>query len=168
MRLELLSKKHDKKLLKFELENKDWFESMIPPRDPDFYSLLGITEHIQLFLLEYKARTLIPMLIIDDKENLVGRINVSNIDSNKHQAHIGYRVGQAFTNRGIAKYAVTNMVRIVEKFGIKELLAYASTENIASQKVLKTNGFKAVGLVPNYAELHGVSIDCIEFKLCLS
>ncbi|WP_341665631.1 GNAT family N-acetyltransferase [Vibrio sp.] len=164
MRLELLSKKYDKKLLEFELENRDWFESMIPPREPEFYSLQGVTEHIQLFLLEHQARTLIPMLIIDDKGNLVGRINVSNIDSNKNQAHIGYRVGKVFTNRGVAKYAVANMVRIVEKFGINELLAYASTGNIASQRVLKTNGFKANRLVSNYAELHGVPIDCIEFK----
>ncbi|RSD28324.1 GNAT family N-acetyltransferase [Vibrio pectenicida] len=167
MHLELLSEGWSEQLLQFELQNKEWFESMIPSREIDFYSLEGVKEHIQLFLLEYKAKTLIPMLIVDDSGIILGRVNVSNVDYRKKLGHIGYRVGKNFTNRGLAKFAVANMTRIVEKLEILELVAYASTTNLASQKVLLANGFKPIDLVSNYAELNGNPINCIEFQLSI-
>ncbi|MBU2895164.1 GNAT family N-acetyltransferase [Vibrio hepatarius] len=167
MRLELLSEGWSQQLLQFELENKDWFESMIPPRDIDFYSSDGFKEHIKIFLLEYKAKTLIPMLIVNENGVILGRVNVSNVDHRKKLGHIGYRVGKNATNRGVAKFAVANMIRIVQKLGLSELIAYASTTNLASKKVLLANGFQPVALVSNYAELNGSPINCIKFKLSI-
>lgn len=167
MRLELLSKEHAETLFQFELENREWFESTIPARDSEFYSLQGVRQHIQLFLLDYTAKTLIPMLIIDDCGKILGRVNVTKIDRKKHQAHIGYRVGKAFTNRGVAKFGVKSMIRMVEKLGIRELIAYASLDNIASRRVLEACGFRLVRLMPNYTELNNLPLDYSEFKLSI-
>ncbi|USD35264.1 MULTISPECIES: GNAT family N-acetyltransferase [Vibrio] len=164
MQLELLKEGHREKLLEFELQNREWFEANIPPREMDFYSQKGVQEHIQMFLLEFTAKTLIPMLIVEDGE-ILGRVNVSNINRRKKVAHLGYRVGKSFTNRGVAKFAVSNIIQVVEEIGVKTLIAYASTENVASQKVLIANGFKQNKVVNHYAEMNGEPIDCIEFQL---
>ena len=168
MQLDLLKEGDVEKLLEFEIQNREWFEANIPPRETDFYSLEGVKEHIQVFLLEFAAKTLVPMLIVDESGSILGRVNVSNISRRRKIAHIGYRVGKSFTNRGVAKFAVSSIIRVVEKMGVEKLVAYASTENLASQKVLTANGFRPMKVVNNYAEMHGKPIDCIEYQLRLN
>lgn len=40
-------------LLAFETDNRQWFESHIDARAPAFYSLQGVTEHIQGYLSDF-------------------------------------------------------------------------------------------------------------------
>ncbi|EEX94107.1 GCN5-like N-acetyltransferase [Vibrio orientalis CIP 102891 = ATCC 33934] len=163
--LALLTLEDAEQLLIFESENKSWFEQFIPPREQDFYSLDGVKAHIQEFLLEYKCRQLLPLLIKDNNQTIVGRLNFSNLDFKKKSAHVGYRVGQRFVSQGVATRALERGKVILNAQGVERLFAYAEVENKASQKVLLSNGFTKVRVVKDYAKLNGSMIDCIEFTL---
>lgn len=165
MKLALIKLSDAQQLLDFELSNKQWFEQFIPPREDDFYSLAGVEQHIREFLLDYHCNELIPMLIKSSDNKIIGRINVSNIDRVKGIAHLGYRVAQEAINRGVAKWAVSQLGTVLQGTKVQTIYAYASTSNPASQKVLVSSGFESVKLVENYAQLHGEMIDCIEYRL---
>lgn len=167
IKLELLDLKDSKQLLDFEQQNRDWFEQFIPPRDDNFYSSEGVVSHIQEFLLDYKCRQLLPLLIKNEQSVIIGRLNFTNLDFNKKTAHVGYRVGKLSTSKGVAKRALSRGVSLLASQGIRRLFAYAEVGNRASQKVLTANGFSKVRVVEHYAELHGKPIDCIEFTLLI-
>ncbi|KGY11544.1 GCN5 family acetyltransferase [Vibrio tubiashii] len=164
MKLSLIRLKDAEELLAFELANQVWFEQFIPPREPDFYTKSGVEQHIREFLLDYQCNELLPLLIKDENDRIIGRLNVTNIDTIRCTAHLGYRVGQGSTKQGVAKGAVAEVVKMLRAKGIKTLFAYAATSNPASQKVLTNNRFQPIKLIHEYAELNGESIDCIEFK----
>lgn len=167
IKLELLSLDDAEQLLRFELENKGWFETYIPPRDQEFYSNEGVQTHIEHFLLEYKCHQLLPLIIKTSIGTIAGRLNFTNVDLRKGTAHVGYRVGKAFTRKGIAKRALARGMFVLKERGIKRIFAYAEVNNMASQKVLTSNGFTKVRVVEDYAKLHGKSIDCIEYTCVL-
>lgn len=166
--IELLSIDDAEQLLAFETENKDWFDQFIPPRESDFYSLQGVTEHIQEFLLDYQCKQLVPFLIKNAQKQIVGRMNFTSINAKKGTAHVGYRVGKAFTSQGVAKRALALAKSELQEQGMKRLFAYAEQSNIASQRVLTSSGFRSIRVVDDFAELHGRSISCIEFSCQLS
>ncbi|MGD8234342.1 GNAT family N-acetyltransferase [Vibrio sp. TRT 1302] len=165
MKLALISLRDAKQLLDFELSNKQWFEQFIPPREDGFYCLEGVQAHIREFLLDYRCNQLVPLLIKDTDNKIIGRINVSNIDTKRRIGHLGYRVGQASINQGVAKWAVEQLATYIQGKSVDTLYAYAATNNPASQKVLTGSGFESVKVVHNYAELNGEMIDCIEYRL---
>ncbi|MDN3611707.1 GNAT family N-acetyltransferase [Vibrio ostreicida] len=168
MQLVLLKKSDVEKLLEFELDNRAWFEQNIPAREIGFYSKQGVRKHIQLFLDEYRQKSMIPMLIVNTSGDILGRINVSEINRKKSVAYLGYRVGKKSINQGVAKFAVASIIGILEKIGIQRLVAFASTENQASQNVLLSSGFTPGKVVKKYAQMNNKSVDCIEFQLLLS
>lgn len=166
IKLTLLNLSDAEQLLAFEIENQTWFEQFIPPREQDFYSLEGVTQHIQEFLLEFKCHRLLPLLIKDNSGQIIGRLNFTNVDLKKGTAHVGYRVGQHSVSKGVATTALNKGITELSSKGIKRLFAYADENNMASRKVLTTNGFVKVRIVENYAQLHSKPINCIEFT-CL-
>ena len=48
-----LKKTDTQALLAFEVHNREWFESHIDARDPAFYSLQGIADHIESYLSDF-------------------------------------------------------------------------------------------------------------------
>ncbi|NVD07852.1 GNAT family N-acetyltransferase [Vibrio sp. JPW-9-11-11] len=165
MKLALLNLKDAAELLKFEAENREWFDRFIPPREIGFYTLTGVKQHIREFLLDYHCSEMLPLLIKSDQDEIIGRLNLTNIDTNRRTAHLGYRVGQSSVNQGVAKWAVAQMPEMLKRYGIEQLYAYAQTSNLASQNVLLASGFVYTKRVANFAELHGKPIDCLEYRL---
>lgn len=165
MKLRALTQDDANALLAFEIENRNWFEQHIDPRRESFYSFGGVTEHIkQLVVLKNKKQAL-PLVIISDNEHIAGRINFTHINQPLGTARHGYRIGEAFVNQGLAKKAVGAALNQIGQFNLEKVIAFASTHNIASQKVLLANGFKPVKHHPNYTQVQGISQDCIEFQL---
>ncbi|RTZ17415.1 N-acetyltransferase [Vibrio aquaticus] len=166
--LELLSLDDAEQLLAFESDNKGWFDQFIPPREENFYSLHGVQAHIQEFLLDYKCRQLLPLLIKDRNHTILGRLNFTNLDFKKNTAHVGYRVGQKYVSMGVATQALERGIAILKTQGIGRLFAYVEVSNKASQKVLLSNGFHRIRVVENYAKLNGNDIECIEYSIKLN
>jgi ribosomal-protein-alanine N-acetyltransferase len=80
------------------------------------------------------------------------------------EAYLGYRLGEKFTGRGIAKRAVEQIIQQAKELNLQTLIAFASVDNIASQKVLTYNGFVEMKTHENFAEVQGKNIDCIEYQ----
>ena len=163
MELRLLSRSDSRALLLFETENRTWFEAHINPREVGFYSDEGIKKHIEEFLSQHQRKAMLPMLIIDDNGEIAGRINLTDINLVLREAYLGYRLGENCTGRGIAKRAVEKIIQEAKELNVETLIAFASVDNIASQKVLVHNGFVEMKTHENFAEVQGKNIDCIEY-----
>jgi ribosomal-protein-alanine N-acetyltransferase len=83
-------------------------------------------------------------LIRNEEDELVGRVNVVDINFVEKSGHIGYRVGEKHVGKGIANKAVHLLLKEATKKGIETIHAKTTIENIASQTVLKRNGFEEV------------------------
>jgi [ribosomal protein S5]-alanine N-acetyltransferase len=163
MELRLLSRSDFRSLLLFETENRAWFESHINPREVGFYTDEGVKKHIEECLSQHQRKVMLPMLIMDDAGEITGRINLTDINLVRCEAYLGYRIGENFTGRGMAKWAVESMIQLAKALHLQKLIAFASIDNIASQKVLAHNGFVEIKKHENFAQVQCNSIDCIEY-----
>ncbi|EGU36476.1 GCN5-like N-acetyltransferase [Vibrio ichthyoenteri ATCC 700023] len=166
MKLIPLAMEHAPTLLAFEQKNRGWFEQHITPREEDFYSLVGVQTHIAELLLDQTLNKAYSTLLLDRHNNLVGRVNLANIQQDK--AFLGYRLGKAWVKKGLAKKGVKLMIEQAKVLKLKRLVALASVSNIASQKVLTSQGFKPYHRLASFTEVQGKALDCIEYRLDLS
>lgn len=129
-------------LLTFEIDNREWFESHIDARDPSFYSLQGVAEHIDGYLSGFAAGTWHPFVIEDYRGAIVGRANLKNINSPKESAEVGYRIDQRFCGQGLATLALQHLIQEAQThWGLTQLFAHVYETNIGSRKVLTRCGF---------------------------
>ena len=161
MQLELLSKHYLKPLFDFELENRAWFESLIEPRDNDFYSEQGVEQHIDSELDKVISGTAFCGLLLKDNE-IVARANLRDISANK--ASVGYRVSKRYLSQGYASICLASLIEIAKReFGVQYLEAKVLTNNPASKHVLLKQGFEIIGNIPNFTTLNNKSLTCTEF-----
>jgi ribosomal-protein-alanine N-acetyltransferase len=129
-------------LLAFELENRQWFESHIDPRDPRFYSTQGVAEHIDSYLSDFAMGTWHPFVIEDANGAIVGRANLKSIDAAQGSAEVGYRVGQRACGQGLATLALRHLIREAQThWQLTQLVAYVFAANVGSRRVLERCGF---------------------------
>ena len=129
-------------LLAFETRNRQWFESHIEARDPAFYSLQGVAEHIQGYLSDFAEGVWHPFVVEDASGKILGRANLKNIDSAQRSAEIGYRIAQDVCGQGLATQAVRHLIQEARgRWQLKQLVAFVFKENLGSSKVLEHCGF---------------------------
>ncbi len=79
---------------------------------------------------------------------------------------IGYMLGQAYWARGIASWAVAEMLnRMFEGTSLEETTACVWHGNPASERVLIKNGFRMVGACEDFCQARGVRLKNNSFKL---
>ncbi|MED4207614.1 GNAT family N-acetyltransferase [Neobacillus mesonae] len=104
--IERLNSTDAKELYKFEVENRTFFEEMVPTRGDDYYK----SEFFKIrheTLLEEQAKGISYFYLIKDKNgSILGRINLIDIDDSHEIGHLGYRVGQQHTGKGVATKAL--------------------------------------------------------------
>lgn len=129
-------------LLDFETRNRGWFESHIEPRDPAFYSMQGVADHIESYLSAYAAGRWHPFVIAGADQTIVGRANLKDINHEKRTAEVGYRIDQDACGQGLATIALKHLiVAAQQRWNLTHLVAYAYPENVGSRKVLDRCGF---------------------------
>jgi [ribosomal protein S5]-alanine N-acetyltransferase len=142
--IEKLQASDAEKLLEFEQKNRAFFEKMVPSRGDDYYILENFNKRHQ-DLLDEQAVGLSFFSLIKNQDGLIlGRMNLVDIDMEQGLGHIGYRIGEEHTGKGITSKALALFLDMMNKRGIKKMEAKTTTINIASQKVLEKNGFKYV------------------------
>ena len=142
-----IEKIHDtdaSKLFKFELENREYFEEMVPSRGDEYYNFESFLTRHKAIVAEQTQGLSYFYLIKDKRGSILGRINLVDIDKCKNQGHIGYRVGKKYIGKGIANKALKLLLETMRKQGIERILAKTTNTNIASQRILEKNGFKHV------------------------
>ncbi|MFJ7733166.1 GNAT family N-acetyltransferase [Lysinibacillus sp. NPDC097231] len=151
----------EQELFIFEKENRLFFEQMVPSRGEDYYSFETFKERHRELLTEQRERKSIFYLIRDNLGNIVGRINLVDIDATNHCAEIGYRVGEEYGGKGIGARALKLLIE--SESNIKKIKAKTTTNNIASQRVLEKNGFKPVCISDEVFEMNGQNLKFIHY-----
>ena len=164
--VELLKKEDALELLEFEIKNKTWFETQIQPREGSFFSKQGVLEHITECLLMYKCQTMLPLVVRNEQNRIIARVNLHSLDVNRKSALLCYRVAEDYVGNGIASAASRYIISLAKtQFNITNFVAIVSKHNGASQKVLEKNGFNRTRAFQNYAKVSGSYIDCFEYIL---
>ena len=92
-------KKHDAKdLFTFELTNKS-FETMVPNRGSQYFDFEYFQKLLDNLLIEQADGESYFYLIRNEENEIVGRINLVDIDSETRISSLGYRVGEKFTKK---------------------------------------------------------------------
>lgn len=153
-------------LYAFELKNRTYFEQSIPSRGDDYYMPEMFKQRHASLLQEQRDGTSFFYLIKDEGGEIIGRINLVDRDVTTKRAELGYRIGQNHTGNGIAKEAVRLLIGQCKKLDIKEIQAKTTDGNIASQKILTSNGFQQESKAME-VELNGQRMMLIQFKLTM-
>lgn len=133
-------------LVEFETENRTFFEKSVPPRAPENFNEQQLAPLIGELLVGENADQNKFYLILTGAGKIVGRINMTSINREKlGTAALGYRVAQAYCQRGIATAAVAFICDEAKKrHGLGQLTAQALRENIGSTNALLRNGFQRI------------------------
>jgi len=161
--IEKLNSTDEKDLLMFELENRAFFEEMVPTRGDDYYKP-EIFKNRHKSLLEEQAEGISYFYLIKDENgSILGRINLIDIDESNKIGYLGYRVGQQHTGKGVAKKALQLLLERMTEFGIKQVKAKTTTNNIASQKVLEKCGFDHTENGEEEIEMNGQKLKFVNY-----
>ncbi len=83
-----------------------------------------------------------PGLYLKDSNKLIGNLEIFNIDKDKEELEIGYRINEEYWNKGYTKKGTAMLVDyLFDKVNVKRLNACAIITNTASNKILKSLGF---------------------------
>lgn len=107
-----------------------------------FYSLQGVTEHIEGYLSDFAIGAWHPFVIEDSSGKIVGRANLKNINSPKNSAEVGYRIDHRACGQGLATLALRHLIHEAQmRWGLTQLVACVYKENVGSRKVVERCGF---------------------------
>lgn len=136
--LQRLRAEHAAAVLAFERVNRNYFSAFISDRGGDFFA--NFARHFDDALAAQADHRSAHYLLIDEAGGVVGRFNLFEIG--RGSAHLGYRVAERDSGRGVATAAVHEMCILAgQEFGLSSLRAAVSDANPASRKVLRKNGF---------------------------
>ncbi len=106
------------------------------------YKRKNLQEFIKYAKNNRSKGTAYVMSIVFNKE-VVGVIDLMNIDFENENAELGYWLGKKFRGQGIMTEAGHLMLELgFKKLGLNKIGAYAYGDNPASQKVIKKLGMK--------------------------
>lgn len=142
-------------LFKFELENRTFFEETVPTRGNDYYNVETFKKRHEALLEEQDQGDSYFFLIKGKDGSILGRINLVDIDESQKIGHLGYRVGQVHTGKGIANKALKLLLEKVTYKDITQVKAKTTTNNLASQRVLEKNGFENIASGNEEFEMNG-------------
>ncbi len=144
-------------LLQALIDNRRFLEPWDPVREDDFFTLRTQQDLVGRALEAYENDTTLPLVIVDERGDLAGRLTLSGITRGAFQsAAMGYWVRADRNSRGLATAAVAEAVQ--QAFGelaLHRVQAETLLHNIASQRVLDKNGFHAFGMAPKYLKIAG-------------
>lgn len=165
MQIRTLSLSDGPALLEFELANRGWFESQVDARATDFYSLAGVTAHIEDYLARHAAGTMHPCLLLEEDGDIVGRCNLKDIDHTAQRAEVGYRIASYACGRGLAGNALSHLMELAYgRWQLRGLDAHVTVANAASARVLERAGFRLAGPSPVIAAVADRQLACLLYQ----
>ncbi|WP_043621794.1 GNAT family N-acetyltransferase [Nonomuraea candida] len=136
--------------------NREHLKRWEPRRTAEFYTVEGQAQRLK-GLLDQQGRGQAMAWVLADGERVVGRITLNEIVRGPFlNAHVGYWLDADYTGRGLATATVREVCRIADQeLGLHRLAAGTLLDNVASQAVLRKNGFEPFGLATQYLEIDG-------------
>ncbi|MCA0983518.1 GNAT family N-acetyltransferase [Halobacillus yeomjeoni] len=150
-------------VIDFEKENRAYFERMVPSRGDDYYYFDNfILRHEQLLNEQSKGLSYF-YLIRETNGEVLGRVNLIDIDRSQKSGHIGYRVGEKHTGQGVACKALHILIDNLSKDGFTKIFAKTTNNNLASQKVLEKNDFQKLGQSDDDFIMNGEKLSFVHY-----
>lgn len=160
MKFEILNENHRDQLFEFEVQNRNWFESLIAPRGDAFYSRTGVISHIAEISNLYRMGKTLPLVLLEEGK-IVARANVKKVSLRNKTAEVGYRVSEQYTGNGIGSYCLSELIRLSRlKIGNLQLNAIVLENNPASRHILEKHSFHAIAFEPGYVQINGRTLGC--------
>lgn len=159
--LHLLQEADAQELYDFEVQNRQFFEGMVPGRGDDYYIWENFLERHRDLLHEQEGGQARFYLIKDENGRIAGRMNLIDIDPENNAAEIGFRIAESQVGKGIGNAALKGLLN--EPLPVKRILAKTTTVNIASQKVLEKNGFIQTGIGDEEFEMNGQKMRFVHY-----
>ncbi|WP_371932600.1 GNAT family N-acetyltransferase [Bacillus carboniphilus] len=103
-------------------------------------------------------------LIKNNINQIVGRMNLVNIDKKENLAHVGYRIGENYIGKRIATKALKLLLEESQQFGIEKIKAKTTTNNLASQKTLQNNDFKRISVSNDEYDMNGKKVKFVYYS----
>ncbi|WP_426004492.1 GNAT family N-acetyltransferase [Paenarthrobacter sp. NyZ202] len=139
-----------------------------PRRDASFYSLTGQKAVLASKLEQFEAGSEVPWVItLQDKP--IGMATLTGIVRGPFlSANLGYWVDYAQTGNGVASAAVSSVAAMArDELGLHRVQAGTLLHNVASQRVLKRNGFDRIGVASAYLCIAGTWQDHVLYQRIL-
>ncbi|MBU3182611.1 GNAT family N-acetyltransferase [Clostridium psychrophilum] len=156
IKIQVLTPGDSEEMLEFNLRNRDFLKYFEPSRDEKFYTLdiqkRILTESYKQFL-NGKAVN----LGIYKENKIIGKIRISNIVMGVFKnAFIGYSMDEKEQNKGYMKEAVKLVLNYAfDELELHRVEATTLIDNQKSQRVLKSCGFKELGISEKYLYING-------------
>lgn len=116
---------------------------MVPNRGSKYFEFEYFQKLLDDLLIEQADGNSYFYLIRNEEKEIVGRINLVDIDAETRISSLGYRVGEKFTKKGVATAAVKLILGVAKNNKINEVHAKTTSNNLASQIVLEKSGFSS-------------------------
>jgi len=134
-------------------------------RMPDPYPEDGAATWIAQAVPLHEAGEMFAFAIVRDDGNVVGMTGLIGGDD-ESRAEMGYWVGGPFWNQGYATEAVRQLVKLAfSELGFERVFATPLERNVASQQVLRKNGFELNRVYPNTEPRWEPTDRLMEFEL---
>ncbi|MGI8314304.1 GNAT family N-acetyltransferase [Halobacillus mangrovi] len=162
--LETLSESDAKALYKFEMENRAFFEKWVPIRGEEYYKWeVYKTIHQSLLEEQFQGKSYF-YLIKGEDEVILGRVNLIDVEASSKTGHLGYRIGEAYSGKGLVSKALGLLLEKVRELGVNHIEAKTTTSNIASRRILEKNGFTQTATKERNFEMNGESIAFVYYS----
>lgn len=165
MKLVPLHEKDFKALFDFEVENREWFESWVPPRPDGYYEYEVFTKLSSSLVDEMNDGDGLYFLGIQSGE-IIGRFNLTFTDDTT--ADIGYRVSGSQLGKGYGYSFGKLLLAEAKKTGVTKCVAEALLENRGSTRILEKLGFQALDRQTTDVNLGGEKFTLAAYSLILT
>ncbi|MGO2356511.1 MAG: GNAT family N-acetyltransferase [Marinomonas foliarum] len=143
-------------ILLFEFRNRNWFAKFIPQETLRQQSQIYFKRLLRSDIKKFQYLVFLP------NDVLIGRFSGQLLDENSLE--VSYRISKNFTNRGIAKYVLKNLLLVWASNGINEVYAQVADHNKASIRVLASCAFELQEVQENSINLAGEIHDSHVFR----
>ena len=115
------------------------------------YSRFHLKQYIESCRNDLYADRQLRLMIEKDGGEVVGIVDLFGFEPFHNRAEVGIVVSEAHRGRGIARGALSCLVRhAIQHLGIHQLLAYIEVDNMASRKLFSSCGFQEVSCLKDW------------------
>lgn len=122
--------------------NRAFFAARVGDRGDDYFD--HFDDRLADRVRENQRGTSLYFVIVDADGEVLGRINISDIDL-PDVTELGFRIAECAQGRGLATTGVISALEIAAARGVRTVRARVSTSNVASDRVLRRCGFAPTG-----------------------
>jgi RimJ/RimL family protein N-acetyltransferase len=98
--------------------------------------------------------------LLKAENEVVGNMNIHNINKTMLTAEIGYMIAPKMRGKGFATFSVRHLTQLCfEKTPLRKLIAYVHEDNLPSRRVLEKLGYKAEGLLREHYLIDGAPVN---------